>query len=99
MLGIVEVVIYLLTLFGSLSFVGAVGNSGYLNSGFQRGFAGVSTQIVSSNFLLNYTNAESFILASWEGQIGFAGYIFIASLAALAVTWVSNLYNYQQAII
>jgi hypothetical protein len=96
---VVEIAIYLLTLFGSLSFVGAVGNSGYLNSGFQRGFAGVSTQLVSSNFLLNYTNAESFIRAAWEGQIGLTGYLFIGSLAALAITWASNLYNYRQAII
>lgn len=91
--------IYLLTLFGSLSFVGAVGNSGFLNSSFQRGFAGVSTQFVSANFLINYTNTESFITAAWQGQIGFTGYIFIASLAALGITWASNLYNYRQAII
>ncbi len=91
--------IYLLTLFGSLSFTAAVGNSGFLNNSFQRGFTGVSTQFVSANFLINYTNTESFITAAWEGQIGFTGYIFIASLAALAITWASNLYNYRQAII
>ena len=94
----VEVLIYLVTLLGSLSIVSSAGSAGYLNSTFQRGFAGVSTQIVSSNFLLNYTNAESFIRACLGGEVGFTGYIFIFSMAVLIITWVSNLIDYKQAI-
>jgi hypothetical protein len=95
----VEVIIYLVTLLGSLSIVSSAGNAGFLNSAFQRGFAGVSTQIVSSNFLLNYTNTESFIRACYEGEVGFTGFVFIFSLAVLIITWVSNLIDYKQAIV
>lgn len=95
----IEFLIYALTLFGTLSVVGAAGASGLLNSAFQRGFAGVSTQIVSSNFLLNYTNTESFLWACYEGQVGLIGYAFILSLGVLLAVWASNLYNYRQAII
>jgi hypothetical protein len=94
-----ELIIYLLTLLASLSVVGAAGTSGLLNNAFQRGFAGVSTQFVSSNFLLNYTNTESFIRACYGGELGLVGYFFVLSLGVLIVTWISNLYNYRQAII
>ena len=95
----IEFLIYALTLFGTLSVVGAAGSSGLLNSAFQRGFAGVSTQVVSSNFLLNYTNTESFLWACYEGQVGLVGYVFMLSLGLLLATWGANLYNYRQAII
>jgi hypothetical protein len=94
-----DIIIYILTLLASLSIVGAAGKAGVLNSALQRGFAGVSTQVVSSNFLLSYTNTESFLRACLEGEVGLVGYLFIASLSLLILTWVSNLYNYRQAII
>lgn len=95
----IEFLIYGLTFFGSLSVVGQAGSSGLLNSSFQRGFAGVSTHIVSSNFLLNYTNTESYLRACFEGQVGLVGYMLILSIGVLSATWASNLYNYRQAII
>ena len=95
----IEFLIYFATLFGTLSVVGAAGNSGLLNSAFQRGFAGVSTQIVSSKFLLNYTNLESYLWACYDGKLGLVGYLLILSLGVLMITWASNLYNYRQAII
>jgi len=94
-----EIIFYVLTLFASLSVVGAAGNAGILNGAFQRGFAAVGTQIVSSNFLLSYTNTESYVRACFEGEVGLVGYLFIASLGVLIITWAANLYNYRQAIV
>jgi len=94
-----EMVLYLLTLLASLTFVSIAGSNGLFSNAFQRGFAGVSTQVVSSNFLLNYTNTESFLRACLAGEVGFAGYVFMAALGVLVLTWVNNLYNHQQAIL
>ena len=95
----IEIIIYLATLLISLSVVSSAGNAGYLNGAFTRGFAGVSTQVVSSNFLLSYTNAESFIRACFHGEVGIMGYLFILSMGVLIITWVSNLIEYKTAIV
>lgn len=95
----IEAIIYISTLLISLTLVGSAGNAGYLNGAFQRGFAGVSTQIVSSNFLLSYTNFETFIRACLDGKIGISGYAFLLALGVLLVVWVNNLIEYRQAII
>ena len=94
-----DIIIYVLTLLASLTVVGSASSAGILNGAFSRAFAGVSTQIVSTKWLLAYTNTESFIRACLEGQVGLTGYIFVASLGALILTWTTNLYNYRQAII
>jgi len=94
-----DIIIYFLTLLASLTVVGSASSAGILNGAFSRAFAGVSTQIVSTKWLLAYTNTESFIRACLEGQVGLTGYIFLASLGALILTWTTNLYNYRQAII
>lgn len=93
-----DVIIYLTTLLLSLSVIQAAGAAGALNGAFQRGFAGISTQVVSSKFLLSYTNLETFIRACINGQIGTIGYLFIASLAFLIITWINNIIEYQKAI-
>ncbi len=94
-----ELIIYVLTLLASITVVGSASNAGLLNGAFSRGFAGVSTQIVSSKWLVAYTNTESFLRACLDGQVGITGYLFLASLGALILTWTTNLYNYRQAII
>jgi len=96
---LIEAIIYISTLLISLTVVGSAGNAGYLNGAFQRGFAGVSTQIVSSNFLLSYTNFETFIRACLDGKIGISGYFFLLALGVLLVVWINNLIEYRQAII
>lgn len=95
----IEAIIYISTLLISLTVVGSAGNAGYLNGAFQRGFAGVSTQIVSSNFLLSYTNFETFIRACFDGKIGISGYAFLLALGVLLVVWINNLIEYRQAIL
>lgn len=95
----ITVFIYLITAFISIGIVGRAGEAGLLSGAFQRGFAGVSTQIVSAKFLLSYTNFETFIRACYEGSIGLSGYVFLGSLGFLAAVWVNNLVEYRQAII
>jgi hypothetical protein len=94
-----EIIIYILTLLASLTVVGSASSAGALNGAFSRSFAGVATQIVSTKWLISYTNTESFLRACLDGQLGIIGYIFLASLGALILTWTANIYNYRQAII
>ena len=92
-------IIYIATLLLSLTVIQNAGAAGALNGAFQRAFAGVSTQVVSSKFLLSYTNFETFIRACLDGQIGLIGYLFIGSLATLLVVWVNNIIEFEKAIV
>ena len=94
----IDWIIYIITLLISLTVVGKAGDAGYLNGALSRGFAGVSTQIVSANFLFSYTNFESFIRACFDGMLGISGYAFLLSLGTLSIIWVNNLLEYRQAI-
>ncbi len=94
----IEWIIYIATLLISLTLVGNAGDAGYLNGALQRGFAGVSTQVVSANFLLSYTNFESFVRACLDGVLGISGYAFLLALGTLLIVWVNNLIEYRQAI-
>lgn len=94
----IEWIIYIATLLISLTVVGKAGEAGYLNGALQRGFAGVTTQIVSTNFLLSYTNFETFIRACFDGMLGISGYAFLLALGTLLIVWVNNLLEYRQAI-
>jgi hypothetical protein len=96
---LIEAIIYISTLLITLTVVGKAGDAGYLNGALQRGFAGVSVQVVSANFLLSYTNFESFIRACFDGMIGISGYAFLLALGVLLVVWINNLYEYRQAIV
>lgn len=95
----IDWILYILTLLASVTVVQNAGASGALNGAFQRGFAGVSTQIVSTKFLLSYTNFETFIRACLEGQVGLIGYLFVGSLATLIIVWVNNIIEFEVAIV
>jgi len=94
----IENIIYFATLLISITVVSRAGDAGYLNGSLQRGFAGVSTQIVSANFLFSYTNLESFIRACLEGMLGISGYAFLLAMGILLIVWINNLVEYRQAI-
>jgi hypothetical protein len=96
---LIEPIIYIATLLISLTVVGRAGDAGYLNGAFSRGFAGVGTQIVSANFLLYYTNFESFLRGCFDGQIGISGYAYLLSLGLLLIVWINNLVEHRQAIL
>ena len=94
----IETIVYIATLLISITVVGRAGEAGYLNGALQRGFAGVSTQVVSANFLLSYTNFETFVRACFDGVLGISGYAFLLALGTLLIVWVNNLIEYRQAI-
>lgn len=83
---------------GSTSLVNAAAKNGFLNSGLTRSIAGGTTAIASSNFMIGYTNLESFISAAANGSLGLAGFFFIGGLAALLITWAGNLIEFGVAI-
>lgn len=93
-----EIILYIITFLISITVVGGASSAGYLNNGLTRAFGGLSTQVVSINFLYGYTNFETFIRGCLNGQVGIIGYLFILSLGFLMVVWVNNLINYRQAI-
>lgn len=94
----IETFVYLATLLISITVVGRAGEAGYLNGALQRGFAGVSTQVVSANFLLSYTNFETYVRACFNGVLGISGYAFLLAFGILLIVWVNNLIEYRQAI-
>lgn len=94
----VMLLISVITALLAINVVGIASDNGYLNSVFTRSFAGVGTQITSTSFLVQYTNLETFIIACLEGYLGVIGYLFIGSLALLALIWTNNIYEYRQAI-
>lgn len=94
----IETFVYLATLLISITVVGRAGEAGYLNGALQRGFAGVSTQVVSANFLLSYTNFETYVRACFDGVLGISGYAFLLAFGVLLIVWVNNLIEYRQAI-
>jgi len=89
------IILFLGAIFGSTSIIQAIAKNGGLNNGLTRAVAGGSGSIAGSGFLVGYTNLESFINAAANGSLGFAGYVFIAGLAALLITWASNIIEYN----
>lgn len=94
-----EIILYITTLLISVTVVGGAADNGYLNSGLTRAFGGISTQVVSLNFLNQYTNFETFIRGCINGQVGISGYAFLLALGILLIVWANNLINYKQAIV
>ena len=94
-----EIILYITTLLISVTVVGGAADNGYLNSGLTRAFGGISTQIVSLNFLNQFTNFETFVRGCINGQVGISGYAFVLALGILLIVWANNLINYKQAIV
>lgn len=97
----ISLVIFLIlgAIFGSTSIISAIAKNGGLNGGLTRAVAGGSASLAGSGFLVGYTNLESFINAAANGSLGFSGYVFIGGLAALLITWASNLLEYNGVVI
>ena len=91
--------IYIGAALASISLINASATSGAFSGAFTRTIKGGTTTVVSSNFLIGYTNTETFISACVNGSLGFSGYIFIGGLTALLLTWVSNLYEYKRLVV
>ena len=95
----IEIILYIATLLISITVVGGAADNGWLNSGFTRAFGGIGTQVVSLNFLNQYTNFETFIRGCINGQVGISGYAFLLSFGILLIVWANNIINYRQAIV
>jgi|DEB0MinimDraft_6_1074348.scaffolds.fasta_scaffold26810_2 hypothetical protein len=95
----IEGILYISTLLISFFVVGQASDNGFLNGSFTRAFGGLSTQVVSATWLVQYTNFETFITGCIQGQVGVTGYFFILSLALLLVVWINNIFEYRQAIV
>lgn len=93
------IILALGAIFGSTSIIQEIARNGGLNGGLTRAVAGGSGSIAGSGFLIGYTNLESFINAAANGSLGFSGYIFIGGLAALLITWASNIIQYNGSVI
>ena len=95
----IEILLYISTLLISITVVGGAADNGWLNSGLTRAFGGIGTQIVSLNFLNQYTNFETFIRGCINGQIGISCYAFLLAFGILLIVWANNIINYRQAIV
>lgn len=91
--------IYLGTALASISLVNSAAQTGRFSGAFTRTIKGGSLTVVSSNFLIGYTNMESFISACFDGYLGFTGYVFIGGLFALLATWAGNIYEYKRVVV
>ncbi len=89
---------FLGTILASGSIMSSAAKAGYFNGALTRTVAGGSVTVASSTFLTGYTNLESYINAAAVGNLGFSGYVFIGGLAALIITWISNLVEYEVAV-
>jgi len=89
-----SILLYLGAILASTSFISGLAKSGYMKGVLTRAFAGGAISITSSSFMFGYTNLESYISASANGSLGFSGFVFIGGLAALLITWLSNLFEF-----
>jgi hypothetical protein len=94
-----EGILYLATLLISVFVVGSAADKGFLNGRLTKAFGGIGTQVVSLNFLNQYTGFETFLRACLNGQIGISGYVFLLSFSFMLIVWVNNLFEYRQAIV
>ena len=92
------ILIYVGALLSSVSIVGYANSAGAFSGALSRTVAGGAASFTSSVFLVGYTNLDSFLNACISGSLGISGYVFIGGLAALLITWVSNLIEYRSAI-
>lgn len=95
----IEFIAYVVIAVLSAGVVINIGENIPLGSQLKRDVAGVSTSLVGTGMLYNYTNAISFIEASAYGYLGWQGYLFIISLMLLSFVWISNLIRYKQTIV
>lgn len=92
------ILLFIGSVLGSTSLITTASKNGFLNGALTRSVAGGSLSFASSTFLVGYTNLDSYLSACANGSLGFSGYVFIGGLAALIITWVSNLIEYKVAV-
>ena len=94
----IESIIILVVALVSTSIIGKAWESGAFGGNLQRAFAGGSVGYVSNKFLIQYTQFESLLSASFNGSLGFVGYLFIGAISFLILVWISNLIEYRTLV-
>jgi hypothetical protein len=95
----VEIIVLLTTTLISVSLVGKAWENGALNRALSRAFAGGSVGVVSNKFLTQYTQFESLITASINGNLGFTGFFFVGALILLLTVWITNFIKYRSLVV
>ena len=92
----IEWAVYIVVALASITVVQTT--QGVLDTGLKRAVTGSGLSYGGFTILDNYTNVISFYEVSAQGDLGLAGFVFIAGSVAVALVWVSNLYKFRQAI-
>lgn len=94
----ITVIIYALSVFGSVGLIQSVGENRLFNTSLKRAVSGSSFTFGSLTTLENYTNLASFLEVAYEGGLGLSGYLFLIGLVLLLMVWAGNLIKYRVAI-
>jgi hypothetical protein len=94
----IEVLMLLITTLVSMSIVGKAWEVGAFGGNLGRAFAGGSVGVVSNKFLIQYTQFESLLSASFSGGLGMVGYFFIIGTGFLILVWISNFIQYRTLV-
>ena len=73
--------------------------AGAFNGGLKRTFVGGTTGGGVFAYLEGFNGTESFLRAATNGSLGWGGYLFVASLVALATVWVANLITVRRVVV
>ena len=92
-------IMMLLTAVFSIGIVGAAYERGFLNGAYRRAFTGGTVFFTSNNYLVQYTQFDTFLTACYNGTLGFIGFAFIGSLFLLILTYVNNFIKFRKAIV
>jgi hypothetical protein len=95
----IESIILLIVGLTSVSIVGKGWENGMFGGSLGRTFAGGSIGFVSNKFLVQYTQFESLLRASFNGYLGLIGYFFIFAISALVLTWTNNIIKYRSLVV
>lgn len=94
-----EAIILLIVGLVSVSIVGKGWENGMFGGALGRTFAGGTIGFVSNEFLIQYTQLESLLRASFNGYLGLIGYFFILGISVLLLTWTNNIIKYRSLVV
>lgn len=95
---LIEIVLVGLVSLASAYIVNNIPAETVLGTRMRRGLAGGGLSGGTIFGVENYTNFVSIYEASFQGLLGFGGYIFLFGNAVLLAVWTSNFVKYRQLI-
>ena len=97
MIGMVNFLIYVIAILGSVGLIQSVGDNQLFSTSLKRAVAGSSFTYGSLTTIENFTNFASFLEVAYEGGLGLSGYLFIIGIFLLITVWTSNIIKYRVA--